>query len=239
MHKIDLPDWAVERGRHLNDFRTIDPRRTALLVIDMQNVFMGPDEVFGNPNALDVVDTVNAAVRIMRDAGAQIVWTRQTVSHEPPLAMPPWQYDLSIPSVRQAVETMVAGTRSHAIHAAMAIRDEDFIVDKYRYGAFMCPAGGLKRVLAGLDADMLVIAGTLTNVCCESTARDGNMLGYKIVFLSDATAARTDEEHNAALLNIRLSFGDVRRTAELPAMIAGASAGAANAECRSGDGNLP
>ena len=219
MHRIDLPDWAVERGRHLNDFRTIDPGRTALVVIDMQNVFMEPGEVFGNPNALDIVDTVNAAIRTMRGAGARIIWTRQTVSHEPPLAMPPWQYDLSIPSVRQAVETMVAGTRSHAIHAAMDVRDGDIVVDKYRYGAFMCPAEGLKRALAGLDIDMLVIAGTLTNVCCESTARDGNMLGYKIVFLSDATAARTDAEHNAALLNVRLSFGEVRRTAELETLL--------------------
>jgi nicotinamidase-related amidase len=219
MHDIRLPDWAIERGRHLNHFAAIDPARTALVVIDMQNVFMEPGEVFGNPNALDIVGTVNQAVRMMRDAGARIIWTRQTVSHQPPLAMPSWQYDLSIPEVRQAVETMVAGTRSHAIHRAMDVRDADIIVDKYRYGAFMCPAEGLKRVLAGLDVDMLVIAGTLTNVCCESTARDGNMLGYKIVFLSDATAARTDEEHNAALLNIRLSFGDVRRTAELPAMI--------------------
>jgi nicotinamidase-related amidase len=219
MHDIRLPDWAIERGRHLNHFAAIEPARTALVVIDMQNVFMEPGEVFGNPNALDIVPTVNQAVRVMRDAGDLIIWTRQTVSHQPPLAMPPWQYDLSIPVVRQAVETMVAGTPSHAIHAAMDVRDGDIIVDKYRYGAFMCPAEGLKRVLVGLDVEMLVIAGTLTNVCCESTARDGNMLGYKIVFLSDATAARTDEEHNAALLNIRLSFGDVRRTAELPAMI--------------------
>jgi nicotinamidase-related amidase len=219
MHEIDLPDWAVERGRHLNDFRTIDPDRTALVVIDMQNVFMEPDEVFGNPNALDIVGAVNAAVRTMRDAGSRIVWTRQTVSHEPPLAMPPWQYDLSIPSVRQAVETMIAGTRSHAIHAAMDVRDGDIVVDKYRYSAFMCPAEGLKTFLAPLNVDMLVIAGTLTNCCCDSTARDGNMLGYKIVFLSDATAARTDAEHNAALLNVRINFGDVKRVAELPALL--------------------
>jgi nicotinamidase-related amidase len=220
MHKIHLPDWAVERGRNLNDFPTIDPARTALVAIDMQNVFMEPDEVFGNPNTLDIIETVNLAVRTLRDAGARIIWTRQTVSHEAPLAMPPWQYDLSIPSVRAAVETMIAGTRSHAIHAAMEVRDSDIVVDKYRYSAFMCPAGGLKSVLGEMDVDTLVIAGTLTNCCCESTARDGNMMGYKIVFLGDATSASTDEEHNAALLNIRLLFGDVRSTADLAAMIA-------------------
>lgn len=220
MHKIHLPDWAVERGRNMNDFPTIDPARTALVAIDMQNVFMELDEVFGNRNALDIIGTVNLAARTLRDAGAKIIWTRQTVSHETPLAMPPWQYDLSIPSVRTAVETMIAGTRSHAIHAAMDVRDSDIVVDKYRYSAFMCPAGGLKNMLSQLDVDTLVIAGTLTNCCCESTARDGNMMGYKIVFLSDATSANTDEEHNAALLNIRLLFGDVRRTGDLPAMIA-------------------
>jgi nicotinamidase-related amidase len=224
MHKSVIPDWAVERGRNMNDFPAIDPARTALVVIDMQNVFMEAGEVFGNANAIDIVHTVNQAVRILRGAGGAIIWTRQTVSHDPPLAMPSWQYDLSIPYVREAVETMVAGTRSHAIHAAMEVHDGDIVVNKYRYSAFMCPAEGLKRVLAGLDIDTLVIAGTLTNVCCESTARDGNMMGYKIVFLSDATATRTDEEQNAALLNIRLSFGDVRQTAELPAMIAGAAA---------------
>jgi nicotinamidase-related amidase len=220
MHKIHLPDWAVARGRNLNDFPTIDPARTALVAIDMQNVFMEPDEVFGNQNTLDIIEAVNLAVRTLRDAGAKIIWTRQTVSHEAPLAMPPWQYDLSIPSVRAAVETMIAGTRSHAIHAAMDVRDGDIVVDKYRYSAFMCPAGGLKSVLSELEVDTLVIAGTLTNCCCDSTARDGNMMGYKIVFLSDATSANTDEEHNAALLNIRLLFGDVRSTADLAVMIA-------------------
>jgi nicotinamidase-related amidase len=220
MHKIDIPDWAIARGRSMNNFPTIDPARTALVAIDMQNVFMEPDEVFGNPNTLDIVEPVNLAARTLRDAGAKIIWTRQTVSHEPPLAMPAWQYDLSIPSVRRAVDAMIAGTRSHAIHAAMDVRSADIVVDKYRYSAFMCPAGGLKSRLGALDVDTLVIAGTLTNCCCESTARDGNMMGYKIVFLSDATSTNTDAEHNAALLNIRLLFGDVRSAGELAAMIA-------------------
>jgi nicotinamidase-related amidase len=225
MHKIHLPDWAVARGRNMNHFPTIDPTRTALVVIDMQNVFMELDEVFGNQNVLDIVPTVNRAVRTLRDAGAEVIWTRQTVSEEPTLAMPSWQYDMSIPTVRRAVETMVAGTPSHALHAAMDVADRDIVLDKYRYGAFMCPSGGLKAALDALpDIDTLVIAGTLTNCCCDSTARDGNMLGYKVVFLSDATATRTDEEHNAALLTLCLNFADVRATDELSGMIASPAA---------------
>ena len=66
---------------------------------------------------------------------------------------------------------------------------------------------------------MIVITGTLTNCCCESTAREANMAGYKVIVVSDATAAVTDAEHNAALLNLRLNFADVRRTKAVLGMI--------------------
>lgn len=220
MHSVDLPDWAIERGRHLNHFTAIDPSRTALVVVDMQTVFMTPGEVFANPNALDIVDPVNRLAAAVRNAGGTVIWTRQTVSHDSLLAMPDWQYDLSIPHVRRAVEMMLAGTPSHALHPDMDVRAGDIVIDKYRYGAFMCPAGALKAELEACGIEMLLIAGTLTNVCCESTARDGNMLGYKVIMLSDATAAVTDTEHNAALLNLRLNFADVMDVEQVVGLLA-------------------
>ncbi|WP_404476423.1 cysteine hydrolase family protein [Novosphingobium sp. BL-52-GroH] len=228
VHSIELPDWAVVRGRIHNDFPALDGARTALVAIDMQTVFMEPGEVFGNPQALDIADKVNRAAHVVRAAGGKVYWTRQTTSAEPPLAMPAWQYDMTDTTVRTAVEVMRAGTPSHAIHPAMDVRDGDPVVDKYRYSAFMCPAQGLKSALEGTGIDTLVIAGTLTNCCCESTARDANMMGYKVVFLSDATATVTDEEHNAALLNVCIMFADVRRTDELEGLFEAArKAGAA------------
>jgi nicotinamidase-related amidase len=219
MHAIDLPSWAVERGAVLNDFPAIDPARTALVVIDMQNVFMAADEVFGNPYALAIISSVNRLAAAMRDAGGTVIWTRQTVSHDAPLAMPGWQYDLSIPDVRRAVETMLAGSVSHALHPAMAVHPDDPVLDKFRYSAFLCPNQALRKALEARHVDMLVIVGTLTNVCCESTARDGNMLGYKVIVAADATAAKTDAEQNAALLNLRLTFADVRTTDALCTML--------------------
>jgi len=68
--------------------------------------------------------------------------------------------------------------------------------------------------------DTLVIAGTLTNCCCESSARDAFMLGYRVLFAADATAAVSDEEHNAALLNLAVMFADVRRTDDIVALLA-------------------
>lgn len=223
-HAIDLPAWAIERGRTLNDFDTIDPARTALVVIDMQTVFLAAGEAFGNPNALAIVPEVNRLAAAMRAAGGTVIWTRQTVSHQPPLAMPAWQYDGSIPAVARAVETMRAGTASHALHPAMEVADADIVIDKYRYSAFLCPAGALRDELEARAIEMLVIAGTLTNVCCEGTARDGNMIGYKVIVVSDATAAVTDAEHNAALLNLRLAFADVHSSAGVRAMLEAACA---------------
>jgi nicotinamidase-related amidase len=209
MHKVALPDWAVERGRYLNAFATIDPARTALVVIDMQNVFVAPEAVFGNPHALDIIPAVNKLAAAMRMAGGSVIWTRQTVAAHPPLAMAPWQYDPAIPEVRRALASMMPGSVVHALHPRMSAAPGDPVIDKYRYSAFACPAGGLESVLRERDIEMLLIAGTLTNVCCDSTARDGYMRGYKVVVLSDATAAVSDEEHNAALLNLRINFADV------------------------------
>jgi len=61
----------------------------------------------------------------------------------------------------------------------------------------------------------VLIAGTATNVCCESTARDAMMLDYRVVMLSDANATWTDEEHAATLNNFGLFFGDVMTADEV------------------------
>ena len=66
MHTIDLPAWAIERGRALNSFSEIDPRRTALVNIDMQNVFVAEGEVYANPHARDIIPVVNRLSEALR-----------------------------------------------------------------------------------------------------------------------------------------------------------------------------
>ena len=113
------------------------------------------------------------------------------------------------------MEALQAGAEGHALYAGMEVSPGDIVLDKHRYGALSCPAGALPRTLGELGADMVVITGTLTNCCCESTAREANMAGYKVILICDATAAVTDAEHNAALLNLRISFADVKTVAQV------------------------
>ncbi|MGC4024109.1 MAG: cysteine hydrolase [Mesorhizobium sp.] len=180
----------------------------------------------------------------MRDAGCRVIWTRQTVSDAPPLAMPAWQYDLTDPLVARAVAVMHSGTASQDIHPAMARAADDIVIDKYRYGAFSCPAGMLHRTLQQAGIELLVLVGTLTNVCVESTAREGNMRGYKVIVVPDACATVTDAEHNAALLNLRLNFADLQSAAELSAAterVALKTGGVAprSTQCRNGPRDAP
>ena len=218
-HRIRLPRWARERGGALNDFPALEPGRTALVNIDMQAAFLAEDQPYGSAQAREIVGGVNALGRAMRAAGGPVIWTRQTYTSEPPLAPPEWQYDPARPGVAAGMAALTAGSSGHGLYAGAEFAQGDLVVDKYRYGAFSCPAGALPEALERLGVAMLIITGTLTNCCVESTAREANMAGYKVIVAADATSAVTDAEHNAALLNLRINFADVRRTAELLAMI--------------------
>ncbi|HWA62035.1 MAG TPA: cysteine hydrolase [Caulobacteraceae bacterium] len=218
MHRIRLPRWAVERGAPLNRFDGLEPR-TALVVIDMQTAFVAEDQVFGNAHARDIVPAVNVLAHAFRAAGRPVIWTRQTQAADGPGAPAPWQYDPADPFVARALAALAPGSEGHALHPLMEVGGQDTVVDKHRYGAFSCPVGALRRTLEAQAVGMLVICGTLTNVCCESTAREAYMAGYKTLVVADAMAAVTDAEHNAALMNLRLNFADVRRTAEVIRML--------------------
>jgi len=214
MHQARIPDWATERGRELNHFPVIDLRRTALIVVDMQNAFMTEGQPMANPIALSIIPNVNRTAAAVRRAGGRVVWLRHTITEDGPYAEATWQ-KLAWGGESAIKQALTRGNFGHALHPDMATEPGDLVIDKHRYSAFNRKSSNLDEVLQGLGIDTLIVTGTMTNVCCESTARDGHMLDYKVLFVSDATAAPTDEEHNAALLNLTTFFAHVCDTAEI------------------------
>jgi ureidoacrylate peracid hydrolase len=95
------------------------------------------------------------------------------------------------------------------------IRPEDAQITKKRYSAFIQGSSGVERHLRDRNIDTLLITGTATNVCCESSARDAMMLNFKVVLVSDGLATHTDDEHNATLSAFYGQFGDVQTVDEL------------------------
>jgi ureidoacrylate peracid hydrolase len=97
-------------------------------------------------------------------------------------------------------------------------------MSKNRLTPFADPSGKLETLLRSRGVDMALIAGTVTNVCCECTARDSAMRNFKTIMISDANASRNDAEHNATLSIFLQAFGGVYSTDEAISLIEGKAA---------------
>jgi nicotinamidase-related amidase len=101
------------------------------------------------------------------------------------------------------------------------VGDKDLVVEKSASSAFFPGLSPLPDLLQDRGVDTVLISGTVTNVCCESSARDASTLGYRVIAVADAMAGVDDESHNASLRTIYRSFGDVRPTSEVVALFEG------------------
>lgn len=223
MHPYRIPEALAERlmtrrGR-LHPFESLDPLRTALVVIDMQDAFCVPGMPLEVPAARGIAGNINALVHAVRDAGGVVVWVSMTV---PTLAdWPVYLEDLLVPNLaRDVQQSLQPGMPGHALWHEMPVdADKDLMLPKSRFSAFLPSSSDLAQRLRQQGIDTVLIAGTLTNVCCESSARDAAMQDFRVTMVSDANAARSGEDHAAALNMFLQAFGDVRTTAETLALV--------------------
>ena len=222
-HKVALRDSIVqrvlERRGRLHLFDSLDPRRTALLVIDMQNAFVAPGAPVEVPLARGIVPAINRLAAELRRRGAAVIW----VLHENLKDGKNWPgfFDVFVkPENRAAAaQSLAAGSEMQELWPALETSEKDLQLTKNRYSALISGSSNLQTILKERGIDSLLIAGTKTNVCCECTARDAMMLDYKVVMLSDCTAALSDEEHLATLENMIQQFGDVLTADEALALL--------------------
>ncbi|MFZ5692581.1 MAG: isochorismatase family protein [Pseudomonadota bacterium] len=213
MHPVSIRPEIVarvlaRRGR-LDWFDRLDPTRTALVVIDMQTAFCAPGAPAEVPLAREIVPAINRLSGALRKLGCPVIW----VLHANTSRGGRSDWDLffnHVVSEEVRERTMAAlAPGQQTVWAELDVAPEDHTVIKNRYSALISGSSHLERLLRSLGIDTVLIAGTKTNVCCESTARDAMMLDFKTVMLSDCCAALSDDEHRAALENIIQQFGDV------------------------------
>jgi ureidoacrylate peracid hydrolase len=212
-----IPDIIVERvvarrgAEH--SFADLDPARTALVVIDLQHAFMNDMVGFAVvPAARDIVPAVNRLAAALRATGGGVFWIKMTHDER---CLGDWSvaYELPTPEFREKrIGALSEGTLGHELWPDLDIRPEDEIVKKYRYSAFMPGTSDLPERLRARGFDTVLITGTVTNVCCESSARDANMTNFRTIMVSDGNAAATQGEHDASLAAFYNSFGDVMDT---------------------------
>jgi ureidoacrylate peracid hydrolase len=222
MHRYVMPSTVRERidriGR-LPAIKAIDPRRTAFVIIDMQNYFCAEGSPAETPMARAIVPNINRLARTLRSAGGTVVWVQTTATG----AVEKWhnyQTEMLTPERQQERLTGLDGSsEGFRLFPGLDVHGGDMRLKKVKYSAFIQGSSDIDAQLAGRDIDTVLIAGTLTNVCCESSARDAMMLGYRVALISDCNATLTDEEHSAALNTFATFFGDVVQTQEAITMI--------------------
>ena len=213
MHNVTIRQEIVDRvlarrGRY-HWFDRLDPKRTALVVIDMQEMFCAPGGPGEVPQARSITDALNALTRELRTMSVPVIWVLHANSQA--AGGSDWELFFNhvvADEVRQrSLESLTPGQQK--VWSGLETDPRDIQIVKNRYSALISGSSSLERVLRSLGIDTVLIAGTKTNVCCESTARDAMMLDFKTVMVSDCCAALSDDEHRAALENIIQQFGDV------------------------------
>jgi len=217
MHAFAIPQSVIarvieRRGReHVYD--DVDPAKSALLVVDMQNAFMLPGVAHSLcPMAERIVPNVNRLAQAVRAAGGTVIWIKTTFTEA---ALQSWStYFAMVGPARTAkrIEALTADSQGHKLWHELDVRAADTIVEKNRFSAFIQGSSSLAEVLRARGLDTVLVTGTVTNVCCESTARDAMMLNFRTIMVTDGNAAMTDEDHAASLIAFYLTFGDIMST---------------------------
>jgi len=219
MHKTDIiPDILAraEKWRGGRDvFADIDPERSALIVIDMQNAWLVEGQPAYGAGIKEVVPNINRLASVFREVGGSVYWVQMTITQETLNEWTVMREFLREPEVQAKwIDALSPGSFGYALFEGLDVRDSDEFVVKNRYSALIQGASDLEQRLRDRGINTIVVTGTATNTCCEATARDAMMLNFQTIVVSDANAARSDAEHSAALSNLLNMFADVRTTQE-------------------------
>jgi ureidoacrylate peracid hydrolase len=213
MHPVgirqEIIDRVMARRGRLHWFERLEPAKTALVTLDMQGAFCAPGAPAEVPGARGIVPNINRLTAGLRRLECPVIWVLHANTHRG--GKSDWQlfFDHVVAAeVRtRTIESLAPGRQQ--VWPDLDTAQDDLVVVKNRYSALVPGSSTLERVLRNLGVDSLLIAGTKTNVCCESTARDAMMLDFKVVLVSDCCAALSDEEHRATLETHIQQFGDV------------------------------
>jgi ureidoacrylate peracid hydrolase len=223
MHPVkirkEIADRVLQRRGRFHLFDRLDPARTALLVIDMQEAFCAPGGPAEVPGSRSIVAPINALTAELRDLGVTVIWVLHSNTRIGDKS--DWEIFFNAfvaDEVRHKTLNSLAAERQ-SIWSALETAPSDVTIFKNRYSAFIPGSSNVERVLRGMGVDTVLIAGTKTNVCCESSARDAMMLDFKVVLVEDCCAALSDDEHRAALENVIQQFGDVMTSEEVLARL--------------------
>ena len=194
----------------------ISSKNTALIVVDMQNIWVHPRGSRYLPMSEDIVPKIQQLLQFCRSRQVPVIYLHTTKRKD--LADVGIFADIK-PQTHDADDewSNFEGSPGAELYEPVRPAAGDILVKKFRYSGFY--GTQLENLLRALGRDTIAITGVATNVCCDSTARDGAMRDFKVLFLSDCSASFTPEEQQATLNNFDKHFGVVMDSCALMAKL--------------------
>lgn len=171
-----------------------DKSRTAVLLIDLQEYFRGIIE--------PILENTLQLVSITRKKNIPLFFTRH--GHAPGTdhgMLGRWWTDL-----------IIEGSQDAQLLPELNVEERDYIIPKNTYSAFHRTV--LEQKLGDLGISDLVIGGVMTNLCCETTARDAFVRDFRVFFLADGTSTVKQDFHLASLSNLGYGFATIMRCSQ-------------------------
>ena len=207
----------------------LEPGKTGLIVVDMQNDFVragAPQEV---PDARKTLPNLQRLIRRFRLAGDLIVYTKYVTGPKETLVWT-WSPECAPPlkSCWRGFRRLYAdvGKELEGPDIVEELHPErgDYVIEKYGYDAFFHT--GLDGILRAHHIEYLVVGGTVTQICVADTVHGAFHHGYRVVVVSDAVSSYDEELHRTSLRNIGLKYGRVLSTDDVLAEVGGGLLGA-------------
>ena len=197
-------EWLKQIAPYNQHRMELETSKGALLVIDMQRYFLNPGSPIFTAGGAAIVPNIKRLIEAFRKTGRPAIFT--THLHHPSgcdAGILGWWWDGMI----------IEGTREAEIIDELAPLPAEPIIRKHRYSAFYNT--DLETILRCLEVEDIVITGVMTNLCCETTARDAYIRDFRVFFPADANGAACEEMHLATLTNLAFGFAYVTTAAEL------------------------
>lgn len=185
----------------------LDISKTALLIVDMQNDFCKQDGVLGLAGkdlsmVAKIIATLNNFIQNVRNAGAMIVFIKQTCLPKGRSHSPVQEYFRN--KINNTADYSIDGTWGHEIISDLVVNDDDILIKKYRASAFV--GTPLDLILKSNGISTLILTGVWTNGCIESTARDAQQHDYFCVVAEDCVASTDKKLHQNSIYVMKLRY---------------------------------
>jgi nicotinamidase-related amidase len=202
--KVKSKEWLKKIETFNQHKMELNAEKAALLVIDMQDFFLDESSPTFTCGGLAILPKLQELISTFRECGRPVIYTRHV--HNPQLndaGIMGWWWE----------GICLEGSPESEIHRSIAPFPEEKVIFKHRYSAFYNT--DLETVLRCLKIEDLAICGIMSNLCCESTARDAYFLDYRVFFPADGNGSINEEMHLASLLNLAFGFAYVTECEEI------------------------